>query len=1480
MRRQHHHIRGHSAPKGLVGIGACACALVFAGGAQAQQNDINPPLPDVMLLLDTSGSMELMMDGCNPDTGQYPDGSGLGTTGSPTWCNAPVPTPSPAGGKWCDGASLRPMNRWQAQVAALTGSYPGGNVACIDESRTPGSNTPFVTEYSLKYGGGNAPPYDANYFLDYHRPAQAIAGTKTCVIGFNQTTWSPDNSVTHPATQADFNTANIGGYQLDTSVTVPVADPTKSCTFQQNTDGIINVGNGSIRFGLMTFDNDTLPGTGVSGGFGSGFTDVVLATPPTSGMWSYYNGWLTPPTGASVGRPAGCAETGILNIPFEVGARNPAAPPWEGRMMQFPTDPTDTTGSTTNGQIIKAIEAMRPYGANPIAGMLDDAKYYFWQDPQGPALADPLAACRKQYIILLSHAAPNLDLETYCQGTAGGFAGICPYDYPEYIAGGLRQGAYVQGGGVTNAASAGASGPPVLTYVVGFVPSSDLGGTSTQKCSDVVDTTTSPATIKSAYCGTEMTNGVDAGAGGNPVYASCCALARIAAAGGTGAPLFADNATDLGAALQTILSLIIANETTRATPVILPQTANTTSTGGASSATFISSFAVSTSVPWSGDVQRERAACSSSSGVWGAQLGSPPIDPVAGDDFAVNLLSASQANTARNVLIVEPNPAVSTVPEVGGRPANGNVRPWINGTGTPSTTSTGVALDNYSEYDSKEFAYTYTAGVATPPVTTTDITTDALGFAGAPTATCGFTSPVQSTAFTNTDCENIVFNYLFGNAAPGTWSADTTGKYPSRAVAPASPFGAVYHSTPAVATPPSALLRDDSYQNFIGEYSVNYATGPANNAEPRHTVLYVATLDGLLHAFGVDYSSDKYTYNGSNNDANAGTSGTQNELWSFVPPAVLPKLMGATGPSATGHLDGAPVVKDSIYERLSVGSAADWHTSLVAGFGKGQQGYYALDVTDPALCRRNSSGKCSVGPQTAFAPAHVSANSGTPSYMTAATVPLPQGPHFLWQLTFQNESTDLTATTISNLAGAPDDSSPNLFAANSVTPAITTVYIHDPDDGVLREIGVAILPGGAAEAPAVTSPGVGCPRSNKVTDASPSGYDFDSNLLARQWGSTCTSPVAGRSLTVVRLDNGEVLRTFVQQADYTSKFSLYGAGNSPDAGGTGGGSTNGHGYVISGRVTEADFDSPMSGTPVPYPADVGAIAQKVFIGDEDGVIWRLDLSNPLPTEWFVEPFIDSFNAQVYKDAGQPNAGTWAADRQPISGSPNVTIGLDGHLVLNFGTGDVNNIGTSYMQNYVYSVSEKSNATASVSGTRLIASVNWYDALPNTAGGGEMLTGPATVFDGVYYFATYAPPVGGAKTCATGLAYLWGMDFVNPEGSGSTPSSGGLPEMVTTTGNVQFIQQGSAIIPGVAITSTAVCAATTTGIDPVSGGTSVSLANVAPAQYSITALVGASPTSASTTGGTNTGAAVKTATYNIVNGVHTSTLVDSWASIVE
>jgi len=91
----------------------------------------------------------------------------------------------------------------------------------------------------------------------------------------------------------------------------------------------------------------------------------------------------------------------------------------------------------------------------------------------------------------------------------------------------------------------------------------------------------------------------------------------------------------------------------------------------------------------------------------------------------------------------------------------------------------------------------------------------------------------------------------------------------------------------------------------------------------RTPVLYIASNEGMLHAF----------------DGNTGI-----EKWAYVPRItmpMMPKIANANWSATHKYsVDGSPQAMDAYF-------GGNWHTVLVAGLNGGGRGYYALDVTDP-----------------------------------------------------------------------------------------------------------------------------------------------------------------------------------------------------------------------------------------------------------------------------------------------------------------------------------------------------------------------------------------------------------------------------------------------------------------------------------------------------------------------------------------------------
>ncbi|GAB4355918.1 MAG: PilC/PilY family type IV pilus protein [Methylohalobius crimeensis] len=129
-----------------------------------------------------------------------------------------------------------------------------------------------------------------------------------------------------------------------------------------------------------------------------------------------------------------------------------------------------------------------------------------------------------------------------------------------------------------------------------------------------------------------------------------------------------------------------------------------------------------------------------------------------------------------------------------------------------------------------------------------------------------------------------------------------------------SKLGDIVHSTPFFVGAPKAGYLDSSYASFASTHA------------SRDSIIYVGANDGMLHGFNATTGEEEIAY---------------------VPGPVFPNLSSLTDPDygdSQPHLyfvDGSPMVADAEIN-------SSWKTVLAGGLNGGGQGYYGLDVTDPA----------------------------------------------------------------------------------------------------------------------------------------------------------------------------------------------------------------------------------------------------------------------------------------------------------------------------------------------------------------------------------------------------------------------------------------------------------------------------------------------------------------------------------------------------
>ncbi|MCG8557271.1 MAG: hypothetical protein MJD61_18585 [Proteobacteria bacterium] len=238
------------------------------------------------------------------------------------------------------------------------------------------------------------------------------------------------------------------------------------------------------------------------------------------------------------------------------------------------------------------------------------------------------------------------------------------------------------------------------------------------------------------------------------------------------------------------------------------------------------------------------------------------------------------------------------------------------------------------------------------------------------------------------------------------------------------------------------------------------------------------------------------------------------------------------------------------------------------------------------------------------------------------------------------------------------------------------------------------------------------------------------------------------------------------------------------------------------QIDERVFPAPVAGSVAIFNGDVGTVATRAFVTDQDGVIWRIDLTgtDPVPGDphagWTARPFHDLYYDKLFSEG------------RPGYERPALSVDTQGRLVVVQGTGDPDDL-TSGAAHAVVSLTERlalhADGTTQLDATR--AAINWTKTLAT----GESVTGPVELFDGNVYFASFRSQTG-PDACAFGESHVHAFDYIDDDGA-APPG----PVATSGVGGLVGSSHANKLFMGVGITQRPQCFDTSTISDPYMGG---------------------------------------------------------------
>ena len=239
----------------------------------------------------------------------------------------------------------------------------------------------------------------------------------------------------------------------------------------------------------------------------------------------------------------------------------------------------------------------------------------------------------------------------------------------------------------------------------------------------------------------------------------------------------------------------------------------------------------------------------------------------------------------------------------------------------------------------------------------------------------------------------------------------------------------------------------------------------------------------------------------------------------------------------------------------------------------------------------------------------------------------------------------------------------------------------------------------------------------------PDGFESTSNI--------------GKVLYVVDLETGLVIRRFATMYDDTN--------------------------------TEVPLPAAIAGDVSLFDTFSGSLATRAFVGDTEGRLLRLDLSDANPANWRVDLFFDSTTV-----TSNPGA---------ILFKPTIALRrTDGRAVVVFGTGNLDELhSASNENNFVASVVERPQFTGAGVFERMRGELNWALLLEAN----ERVTTRPRIFNRRATWATFVPS---ANLCDIGGARLYQFDFLGPENLDSNGDQIPVVGPLGTSGFVSYLRE--------------------------------------------------------------------------------------------